>query len=200
MHRLIYGTIVTVSLLLFCGVANAEPFDECGTFRMGPNHCLGFISDSDIGYLIMTPLHSSYVNTHHRVVGWVDFDCYTFCMMGPCVTVDTILDCIPTDVSPEESPESLPDKFELKQNYPNPFNPTTTIQYSLATGEKVRLAIYNVLGQEVKLLDEGFKPAGSFETTWDSRDNDGQVLASGVYFYRLEAGDHIETRKMLLLK
>jgi hypothetical protein len=90
---------------------------------------------------------------------------------------------------------SLPYDFGLGQNYPNPFNPTTTISYSLAKRSDVTIEVFNLVGQKVTTVHEGSLEAGMHEFTWD-----GSSSASGVYFYRLTAGDYVETRKMILLK
>lgn len=91
------------------------------------------------------------------------------------------------DVTPEE--------FFLSQNYPNPFNPTTTINYQLPMSSHVTLKIYDVLGREIATLVNEKQNAGSYAMKFD-----GSRLASGLYFYRLEAGTFIETRKLILLK
>ncbi len=96
-------------------------------------------------------------------------------------------------------------KTTLAQNYPNPFNPTTTIRYSLAERTHVKLHIYNVAGQRVRTLVDGIQApesgsGGVFEVVWRGRNDGGTPVASGVYFYRLVAGEFTETRKMLLLK
>lgn len=89
----------------------------------------------------------------------------------------------------------------LAQNVPNPFNPSTTIAYSLSGAGSVRLRIYDVAGRQVRtLLDEQRSPAGQAEVVWDGRNDRGAAVASGVYFYRLEAGSFVSTRKMVLLK
>ena len=90
--------------------------------------------------------------------------------------------------------------LSLDQNLPNPFNPATTIRYSLGAGVDVRLAIYNVLGQEVRQLVQAFQPAGNYTVVWDGRDAFGRQVATGVYMYRLEAGSHLAVRKMLFMK
>ncbi|MCU7493480.1 MAG: YCF48-related protein [Bacteroidota bacterium] len=87
--------------------------------------------------------------------------------------------------------------FELRQNYPNPFNPETVINYSLASAENVKLKVYDVLGKEIAVLQEGFKPAGNHSVRFNVLDYN---LVSGIYFYRLEAGKFAQTRKMLLVK
>jgi beta-glucanase (GH16 family) len=85
--------------------------------------------------------------------------------------------------------------------YPNPFNPATTIRYDVQEDVPVTLAIYDVAGKRIRtLVDEQSSDAGRYELTWDGRDQRGQVVASGVYFYRLDAGGFSETRRMVLLK
>ena len=94
----------------------------------------------------------------------------------------------------------MPDTFSVAQNYPNPFNPETTIPYGLPEGVHVRLVIYNVLGQEVRTLVNGMKPAGYHRVVWDNKDDFGKSVSSGIYLYRIVAGDFVERKKMLLLK
>ncbi len=95
---------------------------------------------------------------------------------------------------------SLPDQFELTQNYPNPFNPTTDIAFTLPQAAHVTLEIYNVLGQHVATLVDDYREAGEHLVQWDSRDAGGQQVSSGIYLYRLQAGELVEMKKMLLLK
>lgn len=90
--------------------------------------------------------------------------------------------------------------FTLSQNYPNPFNPVTTLQYDVPQDGHIELAIYNILGQKVRSLVSGFQPAGRYRFQWDSRNDAGAIVASGVYLYRLQAGSFVKTRKMLLVK
>src|SRR5205085_12286756 len=86
---------------------------------------------------------------------------------------------------------SAPVTFSLSQNYPNPFNPLTTIKYSLPKDLKVTIKIYDLLGREVNTLVNDFKKAGYYEVKFD-----GSNFASGVYFYRIEAGDFVQSKKM----
>ena len=88
----------------------------------------------------------------------------------------------------------------LGPNRPNPFNPATTIRYTLERAVDVKLAIYNLLGQEVRLLVRRFQPAGSYAVTWDGRDAAGRQVSTGVYLYRLQAGADVVSRKMVLAK
>lgn len=101
---------------------------------------------------------------------------------------------IQTDVADDEP--VMPREFALTQNYPNPFNPSTTIAYNLPRRAEVRLDIYNLLGQRVATLIDEEQSAGNHMVQW----NAGGNLASGLYFYRLEAGGIRETRKMILMK
>ncbi|MCB0834841.1 MAG: T9SS type A sorting domain-containing protein, partial [Bacteroidetes bacterium] len=85
-------------------------------------------------------------------------------------------------------------------NYPNPFNPTTTIKFALPDAGRVRLVVYNILGQKVRELVDGFKDAGRYEVLWNGRNDKGQLVSSGLYIYRLESVKGIQSRKMLLVK
>ena len=110
---------------------------------------------------------------------------------------------LPTTV--QDFRDSRPTAFDLQQNYPNPFNPETVIVYTLSLPATVNLTIYDVAGRVVKTLDSGFKPVGRFETTWSGMDKGDRVVASGVYFYRLQIFEQgVEpvslTRKMTILR
>ena len=105
-----------------------------------------------------------------------------------------------TGVEDDEDDGILPYRFELSQNYPNPFNPVTTIDYNLPRRSHVTIEVYNVLGQKVQTLVGREESAGSYTITWDGTTANGQPAATGVYLYRFQAGDHIETKKMILLK
>ena len=100
-----------------------------------------------------------------------------------------------------EQPVSVSDnelfvnKFELNQNYPNPFNPTTTIKYSIPANGIITLLVFNAIGEEVSMLANEFKEAGTYDVSFNSGE-----LSSGIYFYRLQAGSFVETKKMILLK
>lgn len=104
------------------------------------------------------------------------------------------------DVEIQEDSDGLPKEFALHQNYPNPFNPTTVIEYALPKASHVRITIYNLLGQQVKLLVAQDQPAGYKTVLWDGRTDSKAEVSSGVYFYRIMAGDFVNCKKMLLLK
>jgi len=90
--------------------------------------------------------------------------------------------------------------FVVLQNYPNPFNPQTTIEYYLPKSSWVNLTIYNVLGRKIKVLVNDFQTKGKKSITWDGKDQKGRMVATGIYFYRLETTDYVESKKMLLIK
>ena len=96
--------------------------------------------------------------------------------------------------------EETPSKTELFANHPNPFNPSTMIRYSLGAAGHVQLVVFDTAGRRVRSLVNATESAGGHAVTFDGRDDQGGVLASGVYFYRLEAGGVAQTRKMVLLK
>ncbi len=100
-----------------------------------------------------------------------------------------------------ESNDAIPEVFSLSQNYPNPFNPTTQIAYALPQTAEVNLKIFNVLGQRVRaLLQNKHETAGVYGIEWDGKDDLGRYVSSGVYIYRIEAGDFVKSHKMMLLK
>ncbi|MBK7091418.1 MAG: T9SS type A sorting domain-containing protein [bacterium] len=103
-----------------------------------------------------------------------------------------------TSVAVKVDDTALPGDFALLQNHPNPFNPTTTIRYSLSRPHLVQIEVYNVLGQLVSTLENSEQGVGVYETTWDGTNANGQNVASGVYFYRLKAGEFVQTCKMVL--
>ncbi len=91
--------------------------------------------------------------------------------------------------------EEIPTLFALKQNYPNPFNPLTTVEFSLDKAQHVRLAVYDLLGQEVRVLSDGVRPAGRYRIPFDASD-----LASGTYLYSLRSEEEVAIKTMVLLK
>ena len=100
-----------------------------------------------------------------------------------------------TSVDETELVAGLPATYELAQNYPNPFNPSTTIRVALPEASNVKLTVYNILGQEVAQLINGFRNAGTYNVVWNA-----QEVSTGIYVYRLEAGSNVITKKMTLIK
>lgn len=99
-----------------------------------------------------------------------------------------------------EPTTNIPSSLQLFQNYPNPFNPVTVIQYALPRDCEVQITIYNILGQEVKILVNEYQEAGYKRVELDSKNEHGEEVASGIYFYRLRAGEFTESKKMVILK
>jgi len=104
-----------------------------------------------------------------------------------------------TDIS-HHPVTDLPRSFVLEQNYPNPFNPTTTIGFDLPEACRVELVIYDISGRTIRTLARGGYAAGRHQVVWDGTDERGNSVASGVYVYRLVAGEHVFVRKMVLMK
>jgi hypothetical protein len=97
----------------------------------------------------------------------------------------------------------LPTSFDLLQNYPNPFNGATTISFAIPKNQNdvnVVVDIYNMQGRFIKVLVSGTYNAGLFQTCWDGITNEGTMAASGIYFYRIKAGQYTATKRMLYLK
>lgn len=88
-----------------------------------------------------------------------------------------------------------PDRFKLNQNYPNPFNPSTVISYTLKTDGYVKLTVYNLVGQSVQVLVDGYRTAGEYEINYDASE-----LPAGVYLYKLQFGDYSSVKRMTLVK
>ena len=97
--------------------------------------------------------------------------------------------------------ESVPEAFNaLYENFPNPFNPITNIKYSLEEEKHTKILIYNSLGQVIRMLVNEPQTAGIHTVQWDSCDDNGQKVSSGLYIYRLEAGSFVKTRRMMLIE
>ena len=94
----------------------------------------------------------------------------------------------------------MPNAFALGQNYPNPFNPSTSISYELPKAENVTIIIYDLTGRQVRELVNEHKEAGIYTTLWDGRSQRGLLVASGLYFYKIQAGEFIQIHKMTFMK
>jgi hypothetical protein len=119
---------------------------------------------------------------------------HALALVASQVNVDFV-QLIRETVTSVAGPKTVPQGFALAQNYPNPFNPTTTINFSLGKASQVKLILYNVLGQKVATLIDRRMAAGAQTVEFDASN-----LTSGVYFYRLEAGDLVMQKRMLLIK
>jgi hypothetical protein len=183
-------------------------FDTVGTRRYA----------GDVGTIINDPTYGPFYNSddvsrsdYHTwlkirwdkddKVGWSAIGYDAGSRLGGQADTDLWIEKIGTGTGVESQPEViLPSAFTLSQNYPNPFNATTVILYSLQKNANVKLVIYNLRGQKVKTLVDEQKPAGEYQITWDGKNDSGEEVASGVYFYKLSAGEFSETKKMVLLR
>lgn len=127
----------------------------------------------------------------------------------PAATRDTVMaevldffEKVPTHVAGTAGDQQSPGSFKLAQNYPNPFNPATTISFVLTNPapKRVQLAIFNIMGQRIRMLLDERSAAGDYEVTWDGYDDNGNPAASGVYIYRLQVGDRAHFKRMTLLR
>jgi hypothetical protein len=121
---------------------------------------------------------------------------YTQGESGPSNEVSTVV----TEVGRQVTADVLPAGYALRQNYPNPFNPGTTIQYDLPRASHVRIEVYSMLGQRIRTLVDGQMPAGPHTVEWNSLTDAGAPAPSGVYIYRMVAGEFSQTRKLLFLR
>ncbi len=98
------------------------------------------------------------------------------------------------------TPAEIPKAYRLDQNYPNPFNPSTTIKYDMKAKGLVTVRIYDVAGRLVRTLVNETKEAGAYSAVWDGRNEGGAAVASGIYFYKMDAGSFSATKKLVLLR
>ena len=96
--------------------------------------------------------------------------------------------------------ENMPNQYLLHQNYPNPFNPITTLRYNVPEKILVRINIFDISGNPIKMLVNEVKNAGFYSARWGAINNNGQPVSAGVYFYKIQAGNFVDTKKMILLK
>jgi len=113
-----------------------------------------------------------------------------------------IIDIVPPVATSvlDEFFSGVPNDFEVLQNYPNPFNPETAIAFAVPKAAQVKLAIYNVLGEQIRTLVSDFRQAGAYRVVWDGRNDAGVQVPSGVYLYRFEAGGVAKTKRMVLMR
>lgn len=107
---------------------------------------------------------------------------------------------IQTTTSVAEISNEIPNAFELSFNYPNPFNPSTSFRYALPEGRNVKVIVYDINGSKVTELVNNYQGAGTYEVTWNGKNDLGDQVASGTYIYQVKAGDFVQTKKMLMLK
>ncbi len=173
-------------------------WDIFGQFYYASNDSMGedFRVNNDVGsFLQLTP--DVALSRDEAYLAWADarvlgsgLDIFANLVSYSGVDVDKPI----PDVS------QLPRDFQLSQNYPNPFNLVTRINYALPKNAEVEIEIFDILGRKVKSMDLGMQSAGYKTAAWDGKNDSGQEVASGIYFYRIKAGDFVQSRKMTLLK
>lgn len=170
--------IYFISIIIFPAFLNAQSNNEV-QWSVFDN---GFNSSTNNSSKVLSQMSSSFTgisnNENSKVIGG---------FLGGLI--------ISSSVNSINDKQNKPLSFELNQNFPNPFNPSTKIRYSVASTSFVKLKVYDILGREIAELVNEEKPAGIYEANFE-----GSRLASGVYIYRLQAGNFIETKKMILLK
>ncbi len=147
------------------------------------------------------PVAFRYLGSDYRVV-YFDFPLYFIQETQACSLLHQALSDLgmyPSAVE-EEGESNIPSAFSLKQNYPNPFNSETVMEYFLPQESQVKITVYNLLGQKLRVLVNERESSGNKKVTWDGKNGRGEVVSSGIYFYRMEAGEFSQVKKMVLLK
>jgi hypothetical protein len=159
------------------------------------------------------PANFTIISGTNYIQAPVDWTEYTYSLTGYTGNVYVGIQCLSNDAfiffvddvrvtggTANDDPGTPVVATELHGNFPNPFNPETTIRYSVKEASPVTIEIYNVKGQLVRTLVSEAKAAGNYNVTWNGRDNNGNAAASGVYFYKMNAGKYSSTKKMIMMK
>jgi hypothetical protein len=182
-----------ISGLGACNLNSALTNAVCAVY---PNGLIEFRSAASGSVLAVSPRNHS---IYHMELGDVDGDSPAeICVASTDSLYVYESPYVTTDVE-EAEPSSVARGFSLRQNYPNPFNPETAIRFSLPFTCDASIAIYNILGERVRIFERSY-PAGTHTLTWDGKNSSGEDVASGIYFYRLVAKDYQDTKKMVLVR
>lgn len=180
--------------------ANFQWLDGLTEDHLG-NYYVSCWSNPNAIYRYDADFTGSQLASNHGTQGVADifFDKTNQIMVAPNMNTNTV-DFIAFSQLSTEGEESIPQHISLYQNFPNPFNPTTSISYDLSKESSVKLTVFDLLGSEVVQLVNQQEQPGSKVVQWDGRNQKGELVNGGVYLYKLEIGDFIETKKMVLLK
>lgn len=191
-----------VELTSFTGVSNENNITlnwktatEVNSFKFAVERSLDKVTWVSVGTVKAagnSNAPKNYTLTDKNVTGGTSFN-YRLMMVNPSGVTEDFGKVITVAVG-------VPTKFDLSQNYPNPFNPSTTIKFSVPKATVVTLKVYNMIGQEVATLVNEQKEIGFYSLTWNGKNNFNAQVASGVYIYRIVAGDFVSVKKMNLLK
>ncbi len=160
------------------------------TLNLGNVVCASVDAGFHWGYL---PSVNRFDTQGAVLLGDTVYEAFSYLFLPGHVRKARLADIVVTGITEHQS--EIAEGYALSQNYPNPFNPTTTITYTLPRSSRVKLTLFDVLGREVEVLENAYKTAGSYSVRFDAGG-----LASGVYFYRLQAGEFVGTRRLLFLK
>ncbi|UCB52423.1 MAG: T9SS type A sorting domain-containing protein [Candidatus Zixiibacteriota bacterium] len=162
-------------------------------------------NSADFGETVLTPTDWTMLNVH--TTASTPLGIYILTITGKQIgeslehDVTVFLEVQePTDVEDQTDNPNIPRRFALFQNQPNPFNPVTQISYQLPEACQVRVIVYDLRGQKVRTIVDGYQEAGYRRIVWDGRNDRGDVVASGIYFYKIKAGDFVDSKKMVILK
>ena len=153
--------------------------------------------------IVVFPEYELVIGAHSDVYGQVNLEGFEEISQHSNMLNYKIIDEIAplfADYASQDMTSLKPKVFDLKQNYPNPFNPITTISYDLFQDSFVNIVIYDVLGNVVKNFTGSNQLSGYSSLQWDATDNQGKLVSAGVYLYKIQAGDFVDTKKMILLK
>lgn len=178
------GTTNTLRSIYFLNLDSGIVAGDNGTIRITTNGGENWFTDS---------YFNSPSSRNYKSVSCIHMQSRTFTAMSDSIFIVSDDPVVFTAVTPVSS--EVPDQFSLMQNYPNPFNPVTNIKFSLPAAGFVKLTIFDMLGREVETLVSKNLNAGIYNADWDAANRSG-----GVYFYKLQAGEFTETRKMILVK
>jgi hypothetical protein len=158
--------------------------DECHTISWGAIANTSVISDTVVTF----SAYPEALNCQNQPEYCIDGDTLTF----EVPIVVQVVSAVTESFAPEQ--------FSLHQNYPNPFNPVTTLRYDLPENSLVNITIYDMMGREVKTIVNQTQDAGYRSVVWDATNDYGKPVSAGIYLYQIQAGEHISTKKMVLLK
>lgn len=196
------GNVLPVELTSFTGASNENNITlkwttatEVNSFKFAVERSLDKTTWVNVGTVQAagnSNAPKNYTITDKNVTGGTSFN-YRLMMVNPSGVTEDFGKVITVAAA-------VPTKFDLSQNYPNPFNPSTTIKFSVPKATVVTLKVYNMIGQEVVTLVNEQKEIGFYSLTWNGKNNFNTQVASGVYIYRIVAGDFVSVKKMNLLK